>query len=170
MACDRVTSCASMCDSCASSSVFGWGSCDCGDDGCSGGCGSQCSGKCDGTCKTTCKDNCGRACNVQCSDVASINLYEAAMTTLNKKILASDINNIRKLIAFEAERRAKTAKATDMQVKTLVTDTKIKTLITDLQDIGQTVDINIDNKIKCKKSDIKKLQDIVEKSYLTEVK
>lgn len=161
MACNRQTSCAYMCDSCSSSSVFGWGSCSCGDDcsgGCTGGCYGSCSGSCSGGCQGTCqgtcsstcqgtcsstctngcKDGCGEGCNTGCGTTASINLYNKAVDDLNQTILASDINDIKDLIAFEVARRHKTSVSTTMNVGNQITTNEINTLKTDLTNIGFT--------------------------------
>lgn len=167
--CDRTQSCANMCDSCSSSNVFGWGSCDCGD-GCSGGCGGTCQGTCVGNCGDGCYTSCGAGCNTGCGDSASINLYNLAMQELNKKILASDVNNIKNLIDFEVKRRSKTPSSVTIATPNRSKSTDINVLNTNLENnIGINISSTFSSRTKATRSSIEELQDAVEIAYNTTI-
>ncbi len=167
--CDRTQSCANMCDSCSSSNVFGWGSCDCGD-GCSGGCGGTCQGSCSGGCGDGCYTSCGTGCNTGCGDSASINLYTLAMQDLNKKILASDVNNIKNLIDFEVKRRSKTPSSVAIEKSETIKSADITVLKTNLKNkIGKDVSATFTSGTKATRASIENLQNTVEKAYETKI-
>ena len=136
--CGCGSDCGGKCSSCASNNSFGWGSCTCGDN-CSGGCSGTCSGTCSGgcsggcnttctatcanncdtACKETCTGGCGQSCNTGCSSTSAIDLYTKLAAGLNKKIVASDMQNINALLISEAARRSKTITSVSFKEKTL---------------------------------------------------
>ena len=82
--------CAISCSSCAGRNPSGYSSG--GGGGCS--CGGDCSGGCSGRCKSTCKTY----CDIGCKTEEAVDLYQKLKQGLNKKIKATDMNNINRMI------------------------------------------------------------------------
>lgn len=133
----------------------GWCSSGCMDSGgdSGGGC-SGCTGSCSGGCEGTCKDNCGKGCNTGCSSDEALDLYQKLTAGLNKRIYASDMKNINRMIEIEAssQRFNKNITSVNFESKIKANSDQIKKLQANLIAIGQQPSANADKKVKVWKS------------------
>lgn len=129
----------------------GWCSSGCMDSGgdSGGGC-SGCTGSCSGGCEGTCKDNCGKGCNTGCSTNEALDLYQKLTAGLNKRIYASDMKNINRMIEIEAssQRFNKNITSVNFASKIKANSDQIKKLQANLIAIGQEISANADTKVK----------------------
>lgn len=148
----------------------GWCSTGAMDSGGGGGC-SGCDGSCSGGCTGTCKNNCGRGCNTGCSDNEALDLYQKLTAGLNKRIYASDMNNINRMIEIEASsnRFNKSITSVNFASKIKANSTQIKQLQANLKAIGQQTSANADQKIKTWKTTGQELIDLVLDSADTKI-
>ncbi len=143
--------------SCSGDPCLGWcgggcldsctGSCD---GGCSGACQDSCANSCTANCVGGCKGNCGKGCNTGCQSDEAKTLSQKLESGLDKKILAADLINIKRMIELEASanRFNKTITNVDFNVKGRAKSTQIKTLQSNLEKIGQTTTKNADSKVR----------------------
>ena len=123
------------------------GSCD---GGCSGACQDSCANSCRQSCTGGCKGNCGKGCNTGCTSSEALSLYQTLVDGLDKKILATDLNNIKRMIELEASanRFNKTITNVNFNTKDRANSSQIKTLQNNLNAIGQTTTKDASQKVK----------------------
>lgn len=118
-----------------------------------GGC-SGCTSTCADDCEGGCKDNCGRGCNTGCSSDEALDLYQKLTAGLNKRIYASDMKNINRMIEIEASSQRFNTNITSVNFESKIkaNSDQIKKLQANLVAIGQQPSANADTKVKIWKS------------------
>lgn len=154
--CSGGTSSEGGCSGNCGGTCTGWcstGCMDSGGDSGGGGC-SGCTGSCSSGCEGTCKDNCGKGCNTGCSTSEALDLYQKLTAGLNKRIYASDMKNINRMIEIEAssQRFNKQITSVNFAQKIKANSDQIKQLQANLKAIGQQTSANADKKVKAWKS------------------
>lgn len=162
--CSCGADCAISCSSCAGRNPSGYSSG--GGGGCS--CGGDCSGGCSGRCKSTCKTYCDTGCKTE----EAVDLYQKLKQGLNKKIKATDMNNINRMIQLEAKRRGKESSIALQTFKTRekANPDKIKKLQSNLKVITFEANKDADQKDKIYKNVGQELIDQSLRAYETLIK
>ena len=163
--CSCGSDCAISCSSCAGRNPSGYSSGD-GGGGCS--CGGDCSGGCSGKCKSTCKTYCDTGCKTE----EAVDLYKKLKQGLNKKIKATDMNNINRMIQLEAKRRGKESSITlqTFREKEKANPDKIKKLQSNLKVINFEANKEANQKDKIYKNVGQELIDQSLRAYETLIK
>ena len=156
--------CAFSCSSCAGRNPSGYSSG--GGGGCS--CGGDCSGGCSGRCKSTCKTYCDTGCKTE----EAIDLYKKLKQGLNKKIKATDMNNINRMIQLEAKRRGKESSIVlqTFKVREKANPDKVKKLQSNLKVITFETNKDADQRDKIYKNVGQELIDQSLRAYETLIK
>lgn len=115
---------------------------------CQGSCEGACQDACEGNCEGSCKSSCNTACDTGCYSTEAIDLYQTLSAGLNRKILATDLININRMIQLEAARRKKSISSQSFTAKNKATSQKIKALQSNLETIGHKTSKNADVRIK----------------------
>ena len=102
-ACGEAAQGSGDCDKCSSNCSDECTSCtgDC-QGNCEGTCQDACEGACQDACEVncegSCKSSCNTACDIGCYSTEAIDLYQTLSAGLNRKILATDLININRMI------------------------------------------------------------------------
>ena len=141
------------------------------DGGCSGACQDSCANSCTASCVGGCKGNCGKGCNTGCTSNEALDLYQKLYAGLDKKILAADLNNIKRMIELEASanRFNKTITNVNFNTKDRANSSQIKTLQSNLNTIGQTTTKDASQKVKSWKATGQELIDKALASHNTTI-